>query len=132
MATFKIKRFNFISKSSSFESSSEIINGKPVKASIETENLNNINGKISGKSSINKLRRNNEGNIILKKKTARFSDNREDASPELIEKAKSSGVIQKVGDSWRIISIKKRKLWDAHYNSRENAEAALRGYQANK
>jgi hypothetical protein len=40
-------------------------------------------------------------------------DNREDASPELLEKAKTDGVVQKVGDSWRIVAIKKRKLWDA-------------------
>lgn len=66
--------------------------------------------------------------------TKRFSkvDNREDASPELIEKAKESGVVQKVGDSWRIVSIKKKKLWDAHYDSEEKANAALRAYQANK
>lgn len=64
----------------------------------------------------------------------RFSktDNREDASPELLEKAKKEGVIQKVGGDWRIISIKKGKLWDAHYDSRENAEKSLRAYQANK
>lgn len=64
----------------------------------------------------------------------RFSktDNREDASPELLEKAKESGVVQKVGDSWRIISIKKKKLWDAHYDSKSKADDALRAYQANK
>lgn len=64
----------------------------------------------------------------------RFSkiDNREDASPELLEKAKESGVVQKVGDSWRIISIKKKKLWDAHYDSKSKADNALRAYQANK
>lgn len=64
----------------------------------------------------------------------RFSkiDTREDASKELIKKAKKSGVIQKVGDSWRIVSIKKGKLWNAHYTSEEKAKAALRGYQATK
>lgn len=63
----------------------------------------------------------------------RFSqDTREDASPEILEKAKTSGVVQKIGDSWRIVAIKKKKLWDAHYGSREKAEAALRAYQANK
>ena len=43
----------------------------------------------------------------------RFSktDNREDASPELLEKAKKEGVIQKVGGDWRIISIKKGKIY---------------------
>lgn len=61
-----------------------------------------------------------------------FSDDREDANPELIEKAKTSGVIQKVGNYWRIVSIKKGKLWNAKYQTREKAAAALRGYQANK
>lgn len=63
-------------------------------------------------------------------KVRRFSkiDNREDASPELLERAKKEGVIQKVGGDWRIISIKKGKLWDAHYTSKSKAEAGLRGY----
>lgn len=55
-------------------------------------------------------------------------DDREDASPELLEKAKTDGVVQKVGDSWRIVAIKKRKLWDAHYASKEKAQAALAAY----
>lgn len=61
-----------------------------------------------------------------------FSDTRENASEDLIKRAKTSGVVQKVGDSWRIVSVKKGKLWDAHYGSREKAEAALRAYQANR
>jgi hypothetical protein len=55
-------------------------------------------------------------------------DDREDASPELLEKAKTDGVVQKVGDSWRIVAIKKKKLWDAHYTSKEKAQAALAAY----
>jgi hypothetical protein len=55
-------------------------------------------------------------------------DNREDASDELLERAKTDGVVQKVGDSWRIVAIKKRKLWDAHYASKEKAQAALAAY----
>lgn len=64
----------------------------------------------------------------------RFSkvDNREDAPKEVIEKAKTSGVVQKVNGEWRIVSIKKRKLWDPIYSSKSKAQAALRGYQANK
>lgn len=60
----------------------------------------------------------------------RFSkvDDREDASPELLEKAKKDGVIQKVNGDWRIISIKKGKLWNAVYDSKSKAEAGLRGY----
>lgn len=74
----------------------------------------------------------NPKKVSLEKKVANFSDTRENASPELIEKAKTSGVIQKVNGEWRIVAIKKKKLWNAHYKSKENAEAALRGYQANK
>lgn len=66
------------------------------------------------------------------RRTYSEKDDREDASPELIEKAKKSGVIQKVGDDWRIIAVKKKKLWDAHYQSKEKAEKALAAYHANK
>ena len=64
----------------------------------------------------------------------RFSktDNREDASPELLEKAKKEGVIQKVDGDWRIISIKKGKIWPQRFDSRETCEKSLRAYQANK
>ena len=64
----------------------------------------------------------------------RFSktDNREDASPELLEKAKKEGVIQKVDGDWRIISIKKGKIWPQRFDSREACEKSLRAYQANK
>lgn len=65
-------------------------------------------------------------------RTRRLYSEREKASPELIEKAKKEGVVQKVGDSWRIVAIKKGTLWPAHYISKERAAAALRGYQAQK
>lgn len=68
-------------------------------------------------------------NYIIK----RFSkvDNREDASPEVLKKAKEDGVIQYINGEWRIVSIKKKKLWDSHYDTREDAEKALRAYHAN-
>lgn len=62
----------------------------------------------------------------------RFSDNRENATVSILKKAKSSGVIQKVNGSWRIVSIKKKKLWTPKYKTKSKAQAALRGYQANK
>ena len=64
----------------------------------------------------------------------RFSkiDNREDASPELIEKAKKEGVIQKVNGDWRIVSIKKGKLWSSHFDSKAKAQASLSAFHANK
>ena len=64
----------------------------------------------------------------------RFSktDNREDASKEVLQKAKTSGVVQKVNGKWRIVSIKKGKLWTPIYSSKAKGEEALRGYYANK
>lgn len=59
-------------------------------------------------------------------------DDREDASPELIEKAKKDGVIQKVGDSWRIVAIKKGKLWRARYQTRESAANSLKYWQTQR
>ena len=54
------------------------------------------------------------------------------ASPELIRKAKTEGVVQKVDGSWRIVSIKRKRLWDAHYKTKESAESGLRAYHMNK
>lgn len=67
-------------------------------------------------------------------KLRRFSkiDNREDAPKEVIEKAKTSGVVQKVNGKWRIVSIKKGKLWTPVYSSKSHGEAALRSYWLNK
>jgi len=36
--------------------------------------------------------------------------------------------IRKVGNKWRVVSGKTGKLWDAEYDTREDAEAGLRGY----
>ena len=47
-------------------------------------------------------------------------------------KCPKSGCIKKLGDKWRIISNKTGKLWPAHYETKENAEAALDAYHANK
>lgn len=62
----------------------------------------------------------------------RFTDTREDASLSVLERAKKSGVIQKIRGNWRIVSIKKKKLWTPKYRSRKTALKALRGYQANR
>ena len=44
------------------------------------------------------------------------------------------GVIYQINGSWRIVSMKTNppSLWPSKFSSREKAEAALRGYQANK
>lgn len=64
----------------------------------------------------------------------RFSktDNREDAPKEIIEKAKTSGVVQKVNGDWRIVSIKKGKLWTPIYSSKAAAQDSLAAYHASK
>ena len=40
--------------------------------------------------------------------------------------------IRKVGNKWRVVSGKTGKLWDAEYDSEEDAKAGLRGYFANE
>lgn len=71
--------------------------------------------------------------FILKRKTfSTKKDNREDVPAELLKKAEKDGVIQEYDGSWRIISLKAKKFWDAHYQSKDSAEKALRAYQANK
>ena len=73
------------------------------------------------------------GIFRLKRKTFSIKkDNREDVPAELLKKAEKDGVIQEYDGSWRIISLKAKKFWDAHYKSRESASEALRAYQANK
>lgn len=64
----------------------------------------------------------------------RFSkkDDREDAGPDLMDKVRESGVIQKVDDAWRIVNARKKKIWTQKYTSKEKAQAALRAYQASK
>lgn len=66
----------------------------------------------------------------LKKKV--FSGH-EKVSKELLKEAKKSGVIQKDSNgNWRIISIQAGEFWDAKYETREKAEAALAAYHANR
>lgn len=60
---------------------------------------------------------------------------REVVPDDIAKEGKKSGVIQKdKNGDWRIISYKTSPptFWNSHYTSREKAEAALRGYQANK
>mgnify|MGYP003134651406 CR=1 FL=1 len=40
--------------------------------------------------------------------------------------------IKKVGDDWRVLSGKTGKMWKQKYNSKKDAEAALRGYFASQ
>lgn len=47
------------------------------------------------------------------------------------EEQEHTGVIRKVGNSWRILG-KKTKYWPAHYKTKTDAENALKAYWANK
>lgn len=62
-----------------------------------------------------------------------LASNRLPVSDEDLEKAKTDGVVQKRPDNgkWGIIAIQKKLWWSQSYDSRENAENALRAYHAN-
>ena len=47
-------------------------------------------------------------------------------------KCPESGCIMKKGDKWRIMSNKTGKLWPAEYDSKEDAEDALKAYHFQK
>ncbi len=47
------------------------------------------------------------------------------------EKEKKS-VIVKVGNKWKILKKNRRDYWDADYDTKKDAQAALRAYWANK
>lgn len=58
-------------------------------------------------------------------------DNREKVSPEMLEKAKTDGVVQqKPNGKWGVISIQEGEWWLADYDSKEAADAALKAYHA--
>lgn len=86
---------------------------------------------ISIKSSIYNLKSNNKTlshdvfNVItsLTKNDTKYLN--EGECPE-------SGCVKKVGDSWRIISNKTGKLWDAHYKTKEDADKALAAFWIGK
>lgn len=42
------------------------------------------------------------------------------------------GVIKKVGNKWRILKKNRKDYWDAEYDTKADAQAALRAYWANK
>ena len=70
--------------------------------------------------------------IILRNKN--YSE-REKVPANIAEKARKEGVVQKDSNGvWRIISLKTSpaEYWNAHYDSKEDAEKALSAYHANK
>ena len=72
--------------------------------------------------------------VILRNKLFSRKEDREIVPNDIVEKAKSEGVIQEYKGKWRIISFKTNPptIWPAEYSSKEKANGALRGYQASK
>ena len=72
--------------------------------------------------------------VIKKRKEKQFST-REKVPSDIAKAGRKSGVIQKDrSGKWRIISYKTSppEFWDAHYDTREDAEKALAAYHAEK
>ena len=51
---------------------------------------------------------------------------------KMTEAEKEDSVIVKVGNKWRILRKNRKDYWDAEYDTKEKAQAALRAYWANK
>jgi hypothetical protein len=69
------------------------------------------------------------------KKGNKKPGDRELAPKSIVKRVEDGeGVIYQINGSWRIVSMKTNppSLWPSKFSSREKAEAALRGYQANK
>ena len=67
--------------------------------------------------------------------TSKMFSSREKVPSDIAKEGKKSGVVQKdKNGNWRIISYKTNppEFWNAHYNSKEDAEKALSAYHANK
>jgi hypothetical protein len=48
------------------------------------------------------------------------------------EEKERDGVIKKVGDKWKILKKDRKHYWDADYDTKKDAEDALKAYWANK
>ena len=71
----------------------------------------------------------------LRRLFSKKEDNREIVPSDIAEKGKKEGVIQKdKNGNWRIISFRAKppRFWDAKYETKAKAEAALKAYQANR
>ena len=89
-----------------------------------------------------KLNDNEKRALILEKRLQRLENMiSEDTKLTLVERYRSNSavneedertdVIVKVGNRWKIKG-KKQKYWDADYDTKADAQAALRAYWANK
>lgn len=71
--------------------------------------------------------------MIIKRKL--YSSSREKVPSDIEKRAREEGVIQKdKSGKWRIVSLKTSpaEYWNAHYNTKKDAENALQAYHANK
>ena len=58
---------------------------------------------------------------------------REKVPDSILKKSMEDGVIQKDENGvWRIINRQKGVYWNSHYKTKEDAQAGLKAYQANK
>lgn len=75
--------------------------------------------------------------MLLKKNDSKISSyldyitGKKKSRNQLVEK-EDEGVIRKVGNKWRILKKNRKDYWDAEYDTKADAEAALRAYWANK
>ena len=75
------------------------------------------------------------GDKEVPKKGNKKPGDRELAPKSIVKRVENGeGVIYQINGSWRIVSMKTNppSLWPSKFSSREKAEGALRGYQANK
>lgn len=130
----KSKKFSRLGEVSKRAARKGVIAGKKFVRDFDRSDYNNLKSSYDALTNTpgqNKDENNQESKLdTLKKKI--FSG-REKVSKELLKEAKKSGVIQKDSNgNWRIISIKAGEFWDAKYETREKAEAALAAYHANR
>lgn len=106
---------------------------KAGKRYVKDFDINDYNNLKSAKDSYIAAKKNNDNKPENNPKKDKLFSGREKVSKENLKEAKKSGVIQKDSDgNWRIISLKAGEYWDAKYETREKAEAALAAYHANR
>lgn len=126
----KSKKFSKFGEVSKRAAKKGIIAGKKFVRDFDRYDYDNLKSSYDALTNTPGDNKNESKLETLKKKV--FSG-REKVSKELLKEAKKSGVIQKDSNgNWRIISIQAGEFWDAKYETREKAEAALAAYHANR
>ena len=65
-------------------------------------------------------------------KTDNLKQRISDLEKKISEAEEKTSVIKKVGNKWKILKKDKKSYWDADYDTKADAQAALRAYWANK